>query len=327
MADIDSFLDRLMSSASSADKIFLVNLHDCCVRKLVTPDEVESFLLECATTPGSPVSVVSRVSKRRFLRMHKRDPSDLVGSVVDHTLSYTTFRACHVNDAPPATVATSILPNPPPSPEQEDELDQLAEDIEQITRQPEWYKSSALMGSPDGNCWVSVNRFEDPKDTKLYDGSSLTSADKVRDELGLIDYGAETHLISYTLRGDALAALEATLEMARPMFADLGNSRFRVACSCRRSEAMEAAGWGCTTHLGRFPDPALHPVSGRPERVTRRLPLNETPLLQVIYRRGTKATRGLDITDDDDAFLALVLGRGNLHDIKKEIVEFIRPAK
>lgn len=123
--------------------------------------------------------------------------------------------------------------------------------LSEVTADPAWSKPAATIGIPlpaPSNCWITSDQFDDEPNAPQYPDDSATEA---RDKLGLIDNGEGKFLLRLSFLASSLANLPGN-ELARPVFSDLGNSRFRVHQSSSRAKIFAQQGWGATTHLGKL---------------------------------------------------------------------------
>jgi hypothetical protein len=145
-------------------------------------------------------------------------------------------------------------------------------------------------------------------------------ATAVRDTLGLINVGAHTYLVSLRFETRSIQGLTG-LKMARPVFADLGNSRFAIYLN-KSAESAYADHWGLTVNLARLCKVPRAPINGVPERITSPIPLEiigssigVAPLGWTIGARGDKL--GMD---DDDTFVERLRGRRRLASMKTQLL-------
>jgi hypothetical protein len=119
----------------------------------------------------------------------------------------------------------------------------------------------------------------------------ISGGDDVRDVLGLDTPVGDFQVL---LVCDAATLVHQTV--ARPTFADGGNSRFRVI----PDNKSHGADWGTTVHLGLLSQGALS-VDGAPERLAEKIPL--TTLKPEFRPVGwVEQPRGVSHNDSDDAF-------------------------
>jgi len=308
----ETFL-RALQDGSFLERLLLVNLHDSCAAGLVARADVVAFLSDCVARhkPGATAMETVQVvcasmsaagTSPRYLRLCRQSKDGLAGHALSHTAKFSTFVGYHVNRrTPPPGARVPALP----APQATVEIARMGRDIAWLTRQAGWHRADATLGSPPphaANLWLTVDDFADTRrDTR----EARSEAERMRDELGLVDTPVNEHLVTYTFPAEAIDGIPG-VEMARPTFADMGNRRFRVSHGCRRSRLMAKLGWGCTVNLARLPDKKLHPASGRPERVTNSLAIAALRP-KVRYLAGVLHERGRSDSDDDAAFLRLAL--------------------
>jgi len=179
-------------------------------------------------------------------------------------------------------------------------LREYATRLGQVTASDDWIPPNATIGRPlpePANCWIASDRFAPDPDAPAYPDDNGTQA---RDELGLVHCRDGSFLLRLRFPSDAVAR-SGDSEMARPSFADLGNSRFSVRQISARAAIYAAAGWGATVHLGKFANGSSD-ITGTSERVTR--PLRAASLsIAVEFLGPVRADRGVTmLVDDDDAF-------------------------
>ena len=140
--------------------------------------------------------------------------------------------------------------------------------------------------------------------------------------MGLIDSGEGDFLLRLTFSAAEVAGISGH-EMARPTFADLGNSRFRIHQTSPRAEAFAAQGWGTTTHLGKFGNPTYSEYTGNCERVSSALPIVELPSLTVELLGKVRNDVGVGAQDSDEAYAKELLAGQSVASIKEAILKMI----
>ena len=319
-------------------QIFLVNLWDSCEGKdpLVKTQDVLAFLADCVCQTFAPtvvdaVSVVKTIATSnvksgapipRYRRLRQQTAIE-EGSRFSTVTTYEEF-VTYICKEDPTRVQPPKLPAA--APDAPKDMQELEREIGLLTAKGGWFRSDAALGGPlpaPQTCWISVNRFTDADSTSVYDGSE-SPADRVRDELGIVLDNGMDHLVRYSFSAESAAAAAAQ-DMAQPTFADAENLRFRARHSCERGQEMARAGWGSAVHLGRLPNPQLHPPTGKAMRVSRPLKVSQLRNLNVDYLHCTRFERGATIYDDDKAFLALLLGpKRTPQDVVGQLICFVR---
>jgi hypothetical protein len=159
-----------------------------------------------------------------------------------------------------------------------------AQRLRKIVDNPEWSDPTGALGRPLGsglNCWVSTGRFGHDPDAPRY--AAQEAGTQVRDELGLVDVGQDDHLLRVSFAELSLSE-DPPVEVARPIFSDMGNSHFIVDNArfpLGRRHAQQ--GWGTTVHLGKFRADSHGDLAGVPERVTAPIPVRRLRQLEVEY--------------------------------------------
>lgn len=340
VADLSKFLDALINWTGADGqpelfgRMFLANLWACYEEKMVERPDVAKFLSICATLwddaqAASPAAssdlrdLISNVCRgapsfgsENFLRANRQLAAPPPASRFTTVVSLETFSVHHVDKN--SRVLRGPLTSPRPKLSAAD-LAKCREEIEYVTKKDSWVKPGATLGNPSipDNCWVSFDDHDEGEAAAVL-RAALRTADDARDELGLIHREIDDHLVA--LAFDAQAAASITdFEMARPTFADLGNSRFCVQPCCDRGREMATNGWGCTFHLKHFAERLREPT-GLPERVTSAMPLSQLGRIRVRYLGAITLERGKGVEDNDDAFLAHLLGSRSIDDIKTNIL-------
>lgn len=318
---IDSFLDKLQSTARG--RAMAVNMYETYAENLVPLDTLSAFLLDCARThealPSTDaVKIVQDVScgqghgKQCYLRLCKKEPFSSVGTErLRHTMKTVTFhtylldekyKAC--NEGLPVVLPKAPISSSPSA------LRDYRERLAEVTADPTWKKSEANLGTPHPNssldnqlpnstiCWFTSDRFGKDVGAPKYPGDPATEA---RDELGLIDNGDGNFLLRLSFLASSTAKIPNN-ELARPIFSDVGNSRFRVRHSSSRAAEFAKHGWGATTHLGKFGDSEFSDSTGVCERVSSALPIADLEFLTVEFLGRVTKDRGMEMHDDDEAY-------------------------
>jgi hypothetical protein len=336
VTSLESFIDALISWIGPNDppelfgRIFLTNLWFCCEQELVDKQKVADFLTACAkeweaertadpTAEPNLHDLIENVCRgassggaRHFLRSNRQHAAPPPHRTFTTVVSFETFSVYHVDKSSRVLRGPLTASRPKIS---DADLNKCRRELSLLTETTSWVKPGATLGNPSipDNCWVSIAAGNlEPADQ---------SADEARDGLGLIHREVDDHLVALEFESDA-AAQVAGFEMARPMFADLGNSRFCAMHSSAFGRDMASLGWGCTVDLKRFAQ-KVWPPTGRPERVTSVLPLAELGPVRVRYLGAIKQPRGKGSEDDDKAFLEHLLDVRSIDDIKTSILGYI----
>lgn len=177
---------------------------------------------------------------------------------------------------------------------------------EKIRNEPNVIKANASLG------------FEVPTESLLGLGwvisedrlsSHWNSGDRVRDVLGLIDLKPDTFHIVLVFDSSKLG----THPMARPTFADGGNTRFRIT-----PDVPGLPDWGMTVDLGQFAAGETI-VDGLPERVIP--PIALRTLVPQFKAIGWVTTmRGTTDKDSDVVFAQRLLKGSSLPELEKSIL-------
>jgi len=314
---VEDFLQRLQD-VGPIGAVAIVNMLDSsspCAElgggSLITPGDLRSFLLDCVQTEQisgiaqpDPLTTLDRVSRGQgagghaYLRLCRQSPDT---SKSDEHLSNVMTTVNFVNHIVDRTGNNQrnfpvVLPAFPANTPRDiaDYRDRLSE----LTSEADWFKSNATLGRPlwePYNCWLTSNRF--PVDPAPPPYPSISEGTKARDELGLIGCRSTDCLLRLSFPASVLASL-TNVEIARPTFADGGNTHFRVYQASARARTFAGEGWGATQHLKKLATANATDVTGVCERVARSLPvanltgLNVELLGYVIERRGI--TAGVD---------------------------------
>jgi len=261
-----------------------------------------------------------------------------INKIASGFTSYTSDRcllACRVSDPKPHasryahvcrsdTITThwrldnvtsdpDLFLEPTPRRGEEDRYQEVLEAVnDKIREDPNMIEASATLGydvpvrSLLGLAWIT----SEDKITSI--GSS---GDKIRDALGLIDSKPDTFHVVVVFDSINLGAHP----IARPTFADGGNTRFRVV-----PDEPAPRDWGITVDLGKFATGEAI-VDGLPERVIPPISLRTiTPEFRAVGWVTT--TRGTMANDSDAMFVQRLLKNVSLgkSKLKKEILKLFK---
>lgn len=326
---ITAFLTRLCETPRGA--VLAVSMLESAHASPAWAVMLREFLRDCAAAydpqrpPAHCVDIVVEVSvgegtaRRSYLR-HDRQPCVEADGrhMVSNVVKTETFRQFVLSDSykSDAALPEVLPPRPLPTPEA---LDAYAELLAELVSAGGWCGEKATLGRPPhSNCWLSTDRFGADADSPSYQ----EEATRARDELGLADYRQGACLIRFQIPESALAGLP-DLELARPAFADLGNSRFRVVQHSGRAQQFARAGWGATVHLGKLRSRHAD-LTGVPERVASPVPLGRIPQVEVRFL-GRVSTHPHDRPDElaDEDFLAWVLATRTGRHIYEEVCQIV----
>jgi hypothetical protein len=323
-ADLDAirrFLELLQHT--SQGRALTVNILDSHTEGLHSASTLQGFLLECVRTyeagtisEGDVFSIVEAVSlgygvgQRSYLRQFKQRPffptdKQRLSSTMK-TESFSRFLVDPRYKDGGSGLPVVLPPVPGRSPSGMLDYEKRLADV---TSNPAWYAPTATIGRPlpyPSNCWITTDFFGPDPDAPPYEGNPAT---KARDELGLVDYGAGSCLLTLSFSASSLATL-IPCELARPTFSDLGNSRFRVSPSSDRAAEYAELGWGAAVHLGKFRARPFVDATGASERVSTSLPVSALKSLTVKYLGRVEQDRGTTAQLDDDDVFAEVLEAG-----------------
>jgi hypothetical protein len=306
---IEEFLKRLQITPRG--RVVAVNILESVENLLFSAEKLAKFFLDCLQTSAAfpvagGVAVIEDVSCGHGVNGHAylRECAQIAFSSgekchLSNVMTTTNFRDSLIDNRHKVST-DAVLPQwPEDSPSGEEEYRVL---LEEVTSNPGWYRPAATIGRPfseSSNCWITSDQFGANPHEPSYPGETAT---KIRDELGLIHLGHGSWLLRLTFLASDLAAI-TTCELARPTFADLGNSRFRVNQTSQLAAILQAEGWGATVHLGKFGDLSFTDYTGASERVSTPLPLSALRGLRVEFLGRVNGSRGIQAEkDDDEAF-------------------------
>lgn len=189
--------------------------------------------------------------------------------------------------------------------------------LTRIVSRSGWCRQDAKLGGPQtasANCWLTTDRFGSDGNFPDYGEDSATRA---RDELGL-ECKAGACLVQLKFQGAELRSLPG-LEVARPSFCDLGNTRFRVGQRSPVADRYAQAGWGATVHMGKLAAGKSTDFTGVPERVTTPLPLSSISKVDVQCLGRVSTT----CSASGEAFRSWVLGQRTKASLEHEILQLI----
>lgn len=329
---VESFLDRLLSTPRG--RIFAANMYATFTQGLVPPEQLREFLGHCAEAldkePSAnamriaeDVSCGENADRKRYLRQCRMAPfgfgdKQLLSNTINSVSFHTFLLSDDYKDGSHGLPVT--LPLQPV--DSASGLGEYRDRLLTVVADSAWKKPNATIGKPlpaPSNCWISSDHFgPDPSAPKYPDDS----ATKARDELGLIDSNEGSFLLRLSFPAEDLAGISGH-EMARPSFADLGNSRFCVHQTSVRATTFAANGWGATTHLGKFGNPAYADYTGNCERVSSALPIADLRSLTVEFLGKVTSNAGVEAHNNDDAYAHTLLAGQTEASIKKVILKLI----
>lgn len=326
-SSIEGFLRSLQTRAPG--RVIAANMLASLREALVSNDMLRDILLDCAETAAAsagsePVFVVQDVCAGFGIRANRRlRLARQVIAAAGSTLSTTMRTDDFVNfivDTPYKAGTTGVPVALPLEPADSDDasIQEYRELLAEVTTLPDWAGPGSTLGRPvvSANCWITTDEFGEEPGPPDY---GLDTGTKSRDALGLVDCVEGAYLLRVAFSDASLAAL-TTYEIARPTFADLGNTRFRVSQSSPRAARYAAAGWGATVHLGKFGDSTYSNVTGASERVTSALRVRELSAVVSFLGRVT-STRGNGTNDNHEAFAAEIEGSETREQIREAILE------
>ena len=290
-----------------------VNIFESCSENLVSPVTLSAFLFDCVKTSVSfpakgAVEIVEDVAcgeghaKQSYLRQYKQAPFSPVDTQrLNNTMNTVSFHkffldAKYKGGSVGLPFVLPLVPNNSPS-----GLRDYQTRLSEVTADPAWSKPAATIGIPlpaPSNCWITSDQFGEDSNAPEYPGDSATEA---RDKLGLIDSGEGNFLLRLSFLASSIAKIPDN-ELARPVFSDLGNSRFRVCQSSNRAKIFAQQGWGATTHLGKFGDKNFSDSTGACERISSALPITALESLTVELLGRVTKDRGMETHDNDEAY-------------------------
>lgn len=144
-----------------------------------------------------------------------------------------------------------------------------------------------------------------------------TEPNRVRDRLGLVHHENGTPLVSLYLSGETIKGRKH----ARPTFADAGGHRrfktvFDLACNKRRKC------WGFTTDLYKLKT-GMRSIDGAMERVVESIPTDVSPEFNYWIIGFVSNTRGLERSDNDEAFAKRLMARRSCKGLEKELLALL----
>jgi hypothetical protein len=315
-AAMEEFL--ILLQHSDLGRTIAVDIWDALRSRTINTATVTQFLLDCAktctrdgSTPLVAVNSVRLVSlgqghgRREYLRQCKQPHFDVSSKeMLSNTIATKNFNRYVLSKEykAKARLPTTLPLNPASTARR---VKAYTSRLQRVTAHPDWKQPAAVMGLPltqPSNCWFTTDRFPEDPGSPSYPPHEAGT--KVRDELGLHHYRARTVLLRYTFPASDLAAL-THLVIARPMFADAGNTRFRSGQNSTRAAHFAQEGWGATVHLKKLLMNAGDPdTTGVSERVSHAIPLSDVRNLRVSYIGDVTEDRGRTPGIDDDRAFA-----------------------
>lgn len=330
---IAAFVDRLCES--SRGLVIAVNMLDSCEHgaNLSEVALLREFLADCALSDDpsqsaehclkviADVSAGASPARRSYLRRLRQQIAETTDLVTNVVKAETFHRFILSESAKMTNGLRGVLPLTPAP--YDDDLAEYEEIFTSLVARGDWYRSDATLGRPQSassNCWLSTDRFGADDDAPAYNGDPATQA---RDELGLVDYERGSCLIQFKIAEGALAVL-AEVEVARPVFSDLGNSRFRVDQRSERAQRYAQAGWGATVHLGKLRGRRHTDMTGAPERVASPVPLAKVAGVTARFL-GRVTSRAYETSDRDPEieFRDWVLGSRTHDQVRAAVLQSI----
>jgi hypothetical protein len=305
--DLDNWLDLLLGSHAGAIK--LINTYLSLEHKLVSRDCLRSFLLDCvshgAKTPDDAMA--------GFIKICGDDKYCAIASVSSGTISgtsilVTTMRSSVFHQYILRRPKTRVKFMPLEEPKSHDVSDEDAyrRALERMSSRRDWYRDTGTLGVPGRDphhVWFTDAKYIDTAKPAGSSAVKETKATRIRDELGMVDIRDNTYILSLRLPAGVLHAVP-DLKMARPGFADRGNTRFAVYLN-KKGESWYRNNWGLTVHLGKLRAKPNKEINGAPERICLAIPLSHIgDSIQVEPLGWVVGTRGGEIgIDDDEAFI------------------------
>jgi len=336
-SNVNTFVARLC--LTERGRVIAVNMLESCEdgAGLVAAEFLSSFLKDCAElddpalSPLDCVRIVADVAagdgpaRRSYLRHGRQQVQPDGGYVMTNVLKTGSFHHFLLSpDYKAASGLSEVLPLEPTL----DEPEEYTDVLRSILSRSDWSKPGATLGRPypaSSNCWLSTNRFGADGGGPDYADDPATQA---RDERGLIDYEDGDWVLEVRIPEAALHALP-TLEVARPVFCDLGNSRFRVQQDTAKATAFAQAGWGATVHLGKLREAPAADVTGVAERVTAPIPVHAIngAEFRLLGRVSTQSHKPPESGTADRAFHDWVLGARSADELQQRLLELANGAQ
>jgi hypothetical protein len=193
------------------------------------------------------------------------------GRLLSSTIKSDNFHRYLLSRAykrPPHGTAWSVLPQTPQTVDEEDEYIKV---LQEIASTPGWFDGAASLGKPfpmPMYCWFTST--DALHKCFLACDSTETKGTRTRDVLGLIDGKAGECRLEIQFLASSLENVGGVI-IARPSFADRGNTRFAAVQNGRRPRLYHALGWGTTVDLRKVAE-GNPDIEGLPERVCSALP-------------------------------------------------------
>lgn len=313
-------------SGTDEGKIIIVNMWDSVDTKLVDSTFLKKFLGACAALRAanaakSALSIFQEVTFRVdptgspiFLRKSTQVRPLAKGTAWANTVTWSSWWRFHHDSAK----TSGKIPIPRINHAlNRAQLPTAETYLRQVVALPNWWKATGSLGLPlptPSNCWLSNDDFL-PASVP----SAKGLATDARDELGLIDTTHGSMLVRYRFAADS-GMTGAGNDVARPVFSDGGNTRFRVHATSKMAKAYAARGWGSTAHLGKISKSKTGDVSGKPELVSRALTIAGLSDLSVTLLGEVAETRGTTAVDNHVVFLRHLLRRRKLETVKQKLI-------
>lgn len=289
---------------------------------MVPPDRIKAFIGACVSAatadPENTFHEACRMDDGKkilffglaALGKRKVNKKARLSTILD-TVNFHRFLLARKYKVPSAGKTSKVLSAVPSSTLTGEQ--NYADDLKTTTSSSDWPESMATLGRPFPNalyCWFTLTqRLSQLAKTK---SASTTRATTVRDVLGLIHIEDGEYRLEVSFPGQSLNGLP-NLTVARPTFADGGNTRFAAFQEGAACESNHSRGWGTTVDLGRLAA-SERDMCGLPERVSTAIPIS--PSFIVEYLGRVSGTRGLSAgVDDHSAFEKRLRGSATVSEI------------
>lgn len=330
---VTKFINELESN--SVGKIILINMWDSVFSGLVGKVFVKAFIYECVqlkknNPTWSCLQVFKDVSLQRdssdnpiFLRKSQTRSAVTDGIWWTNMVPWTSWFEYHADKQ--RIDADYGLPIPPISAGvTRSQIPRAQAYFDAVTAVSNWWHpNTGNLGLPlpaPSNCWVSCDAFST---LPLPATGTVDPATESRDALGLIGSEMGAMLVAYKFSANS-AKLSSGGDVVRPNFADLGNSRFRAYSKEAQALTFAAGGWGCTVHLAKIAQGKRANTAGRPEKVSKALPIASLHNLSVSILGYVACSRGSSAKDDDDAFVRHLLRRRKIETIQRKLINICK---
>lgn len=279
--DLEKFLYGLSSRPTG--KIVLTNLYFSLCKDIVTREKIFCFLKDCSVR-FSKGDVDAETAFRNtsdytddylcLLRVCPTtiSPKTVLCSIISaRNFNQYILDQAKINKGPFKRVSIQ-LPKKPYCSKREKSY---RKNLRKITSSSlvDWVQDSSSLGVFEPITFPVWLTIKERLMEKVAASHPEKIATQIRDSLGLVNNGDETYFISLDLSAKALHEIKDQVYMARPSFADKGNSRWAAYIDNENARKFYSVNWGQTVDLKKL-QKRSNELNGLPERVCKPIRLS-----------------------------------------------------